>query len=132
MASLATAGTLISPMMKDRLSSRRLAAMSTKMASAWVMLKLPALLNTAAMMMMNTHSITLWVSDQGVLWERANKTNTMITDEAAFYPEDGSEKQQGIEGINYPEYKAHYKLLEDNQGLYEWAEYGKWYQALAQ
>ncbi|CDH53670.1 predicted protein [Lichtheimia corymbifera JMRC:FSU:9682] len=44
-------------------------------------------------------------------------------EEAAFYPEDGSEKQQGIEGINYPEYKAHYKLLEDNQGLYEWVEY---------
>lgn len=63
-------------------------------------------------------------------WRNSVRKTNIITEEAAFYPEDGSEKQQGIEGINYPEYKAHYKLLEDNQGLYEWVEYGKWYQVV--
>lgn len=51
--------------MEDHLSSKRLAAMSIKMASVWDMLKSWALLNTAAMTMMNTRSITLWVSGQG-------------------------------------------------------------------
>lgn len=74
---------------------------------------------------MNTHSITLWVSDQAAIGIHINKTNTIITDEASFYPEDKSEKQQGLEGMNHSEYKVHYKLLENNQGLYEWAEYGK-------